>query len=179
MNPTERTNMMASLMNLDKELTNNLHDTQNSRYQDWDPNRRTWKKNWWSNVGQNYNYNDEIDTYQVQLKQRMDRGRSQGKLTPAEYNQLIASYNNIDRLQRDYKRGGYSFSERNALMNQLTQLDRDVTANLKDNDKSRYDQWDPNKHSWNQKWWRSSDNSNNNNNDWRNRGGRRHRNDQN
>jgi len=155
MGDAERNAMMASLTTLDRELTNNLHDDQNSRFQNWDPARRTWRNNWWGNTANLYNYNDEIDSYQRQLKQRMDQGRSKGTLTPAEFNRLSAEWQRIERAQQDFRQAGFSYSERNSLMGMLTNFDREITAQLRDNDKSRFNYWDPNKRTWNQKWWQS------------------------
>lgn len=154
MNATERANMMASLINLDRQLTDNLHDDQNARFQNWDPNTKTWRQSWWKNIAQNFDYNDEIDVYQRELKNRMDSGRSSGRLTPAEFNRLNAQYNKINSLQNTLRGGGFSYSERNQLMAMLTQLDRDLTARLNDNDLARFSYWDSSKRSWNQQWWR-------------------------
>jgi hypothetical protein len=84
MGDAERNNMMASLMNLDRELTKNLHDDQNARWQNWDPNTRSWRNNWWRNANvanPGFNFNDEIDSYQRDLKNRIDRGRQTGRLS--------------------------------------------------------------------------------------------------
>jgi hypothetical protein len=160
MGDAERNNMMASLTNLDRQLTENLHDDQNARWQNWDPNKRSWRQNWWQNklngnvnVDQ-YSFNDEIDSYQRDLKTRLDRGRSTGRLSPGEYNKLWAQWGQIDRSQVEYRRGGFNMTERNSLMGMLTQLDRELTAELRDDNDSRYRYWDPNKNTWNQNWWK-------------------------
>lgn len=160
MGDAERNNMMASLMNLDRELTKNLHDDQNARWQNWDPSTRRWRNNWWQNqlngnVSNNsYNFNDEIDSYQRDLKTRIDRGRQSGRLSPSEYNRLWNQWGVIDRSQQDYRRGGFDMRERNNLMGMLTQLDRDITAQMRDDNDSRFRFWDPNKNTWNQNWWK-------------------------
>lgn len=157
----ERNNMMASLTNLDRQLTEHLHDEQNSHWQNWDPNTKSWRQAWWKNrpnVPNNNsataNFNEEIDAYQRSLKARLDRGRANGKITPSEYGRLISKYNALDRAQVDYRRGGFNFTERNSLMTMLTQLDRDLTAELRDDNESRFRYWDPNKNTWNQNWWK-------------------------
>lgn len=153
MGANERNSMMASLMNIDRELTTNLHDTQFSHYQDWNPATKTWRQNWWSRTGQNYNYDSELDSYMRNLRDRLNRGRS--SMSPGEYMRLQQMYANIDRMQLDSRRGGLSFSERNALMSSLTQLDRDLTRQLHDEDNARFHHWDGNNSTWNQQWWRS------------------------
>lgn len=157
----ERNNMMASLTNLDRQLTEHLHDEQNSHWQNWDPNTKSWRQAWWKNrpnVPNNNsataNFNEEIDAYQRSLKARLDRGRANGKITPSEYGRLISKYNALDRAQVDYRRGGFNFTERNSLMTMLTQLDRDLTAELRDDNESRFRYWDPSKNTWNQNWWK-------------------------
>jgi len=132
-------NVMNSLTNIDKQLTGYLHDDVNSRYQMWDPTRKSWRNQWWrADRGRENTFNNEIDTYQNSLKQRIDQGRSSGQITRNELNQLMAQYNNIDKTQQQYRIGGFSSSEHNSLMSMLTQLDRDVTAQMHDDDKSHY-----------------------------------------
>ncbi|MCC6979916.1 MAG: hypothetical protein IT343_16480, partial [Candidatus Melainabacteria bacterium] len=64
MNQMVRVNVMNSLTNIDKQLTTYLHDDVNSRYQMWDPNRRSWRNQWWrgNNSGRN-SYTGEIEAY--------------------------------------------------------------------------------------------------------------------
>ncbi len=160
MNIMVRTNMMNSLTNLDRQLTTYLHDDINSRYQMWDPTKRTWRNNWWTadNSGAN-SFNDEIDAYQNSLRDRIDRGRASGQITRSELNQLTTSYDNIDRAQQQYRIGGFSSWERNSLMSMLTQLDRDVTAQMQDNENSHYRNWNPNGKSWSNNWWKNTSNA--------------------
>ncbi len=49
MNPVERTNVMNSLLNIDKYLTDYLHDDENARYNLWNTSTNTWRNNWWKN----------------------------------------------------------------------------------------------------------------------------------
>lgn len=48
MPPMTRYTMMDSLTKLDQQLTNFLHDDANSRWQNWNPGTKTWRKNWWT-----------------------------------------------------------------------------------------------------------------------------------
>ncbi|MCC7531571.1 MAG: hypothetical protein IT342_23915 [Candidatus Melainabacteria bacterium] len=158
MNPMVRMNMMNSLTNLDKQLTRFLHDDVNSRYQMWDPTRRAWRNNWWQadTSGAN-NFNSEIDAYQNSLKERIDRGRQAGRITRAEMAQLTTSYHNVDRAQQQYRIGGFSSWERNSLMSMLTQLDKDITAQMHDDENSHYRNWNANSRGWNNSWWKNAD----------------------
>ena len=157
MNPMIRMNMMNSLTNLDKQLTGHLHDNVNARYQMWDPSRKTWRNNWWQadNSGAN-NFNGEIDAYQNSLKQRIDSGRASGRITRRELSQLAQAYDNIDRTQQQYRIGGFSRYERNSLMSMLTQLDRDITTQMHDDENSHYRNWNSNGNSWNNSWWKNN-----------------------
>lgn len=154
MGPNERNAMMASLTTLDRQLTDNLHDYDLSHYQNWDPNSRSWRQNWWTGITGGVSFNDEIDSYQRSLKSRIDRGRASGRLTGSEVNRLTLAYNNIDATQRQYRMAGISNWERNSLMTMLTQLDRDITAQMNDEDQSRYRYWNASNKSWNQNWWK-------------------------
>lgn len=49
MNPMERTNVMNSLMNIDRYLTEYIHDDENARYNLWNPATNSWQNNWWKN----------------------------------------------------------------------------------------------------------------------------------
>jgi len=155
MNPMIRQNMMTSLTNLDKQLTGYLKDDVNARYQMWDPSRRSWRNNWWQadNSGAN-SFNQEIDAYQNSLKERIDRGRASGRITRSELAQLSTEYDNIDRAQQQYRIGGFSSYERNSLMSMLTQLDRNITAQMRDEENSHYRNWNPNGNSWKDSWWK-------------------------
>ncbi len=154
MGPNERNAMMASLTTLDRQLTENLKDYDLSHYQNWDPNKRSWRQNWWTGINGGATFNDEIDSYQRSLKSRIDRGRSSGQLTGSEVNRLTAAYNNIDAAQRQYRMAGISNWERNSLMTMLTQLDRDITSQMNDQDQSRYKYWNAGNKSWSQNWWK-------------------------
>lgn len=170
MNAMVRTNVMNSLTNIDKQLTTYLHDDVNSRWQMWDPNRRSWRNQWWrGNQSGGNSYNGEIEAYQNSLKQRIDQGRQDGKITRSELNQLMLSYNDIDRMQQQYRAGGFSSWERNSLMAQLTKLDREITDQVHDNENSHYQNWNSQGNSWSNKWWQNSNNSD------RGRDGYRHR----
>ncbi|MBX9948488.1 MAG: hypothetical protein K2Y39_04960 [Candidatus Obscuribacterales bacterium] len=155
MNPMVRQNMMTSLTNLDKQLTGYLKDDVNARYQMWDPSRRSWRKNWWQadNSGAN-SFNQEIDAYQNSLRERIDRGRASGRITRSELSQLSSAYDNIDRAQQQYRIGGFSSYERNSLMSMLTQLDRDITTQMHDDENSHYRNWNSNGNSWKDSWWK-------------------------
>jgi uncharacterized membrane protein YgcG len=155
MNPMIRTNMMTSLTNLDKQLTGFLKDDVNSRYQMWDPSRRSWRNNWWqgNNSGAN-NFSQEIDAYQNSLKQRIDQGRASGRITRSELAQLTTAYDNIDRAQQQYRIGGFSSYERNSLMSMLTSLDKNITTQMHDDENSHYRHWNPNGNSWKDSWWK-------------------------
>ena len=157
MNPMVRMNMMNSLTNLDKQLTGYLHDDVNARYQMWDPSRKTWRNNWWQadNSGAG-SFNAEIDAYQNSLRQRIDSGRASGRITRSELNQLTQAYDNIDRAQHQYRIGGFSRYERNSLMSMLTQLDRDITTQMHDDENSHYRNWNQNGNSWNNSWWKNN-----------------------
>lgn len=157
MNPMIRTNMMTSLTNLDKQLTGFLKDDVNSRYQMWDPSRRSWRNNWWQgdNSGAN-NFSQEIDAYQNCLKQRIDQGRASGRITRSELAQLTTAYDNIDRAQQQYRIGGFSSYERNSLMSMLTSLDKNITTQMHDDENSHYRHWNPNGNSWKDSWWKRS-----------------------
>jgi len=157
MNPMIRQNMMTSLTNLDKQLTGYLKDNVNSRYQMWDPSRRAWRNNWWQadNSGAN-SFNQEIDAYQASLKERIDRGRASGRITRSELAQLSTAYENIDRAQQQYRIGGFSSYERNSLMSMLTQLDKDITAQMRDDENSHYRHWNSNGNSWKDSWWKKT-----------------------
>ncbi len=175
MNPMVRMNMMSSLTNLDKQLTGYLHDDVNSRYQMWDPTKRSWRNNWWQadTSGAN-NFNSEIDAYQNSLKERIDRGRQSGRITRAEMAQLTTSYDNVDRAQQQYRIGGFSSWERNSLMSMLTQLDKDITAQMHDDENSHYRNWNANSRGWNNSWWKNANTSasprDGRPGDWNNRG---------
>ncbi len=196
----ERNAMMSQLTQLDREITKQMNDEDQSRYRYWNSSNKSWNQNWWkpgfnfnggnvaniggnSGIGGGGNFNEEIDAYQNDLRQRLDRGRSSGQLSPAEFNRLMATFTNIDQAQREYRRGGFDSSERNRLMSSLTQLDRDITTELRDNNNSRYQHWDSNRNTWNQSWWKNnlgnsnsgnpgspwqSGNNTNNNNGWQN-----------
>lgn len=180
----ERNALMTQLTQLDRDITKQLRDNDQSRFGYWNANNNSWSQNWWkpgfnsNSVGSsvntgNANFNHEIDSYQRDLKDRIDRGRSSGALTPAEFNRLIGAYGEIDRTQQQFRTGGFNLTERNSLMSSLTQLDRDITLQLKDNDRSHYSQWDPKKNTWNQSWWNNNNNNwnNNNNNNWNSNNG--------
>lgn len=175
MNPVVRMNMMNSLTNLDKQLTGFLHDDVNSRYQMWDPTRRSWRNNWWQadTSGAN-NFNSEIDAYQSSLKQRIDSGRQSGRITRNELNQLTTSYDNVDKAQQQYRIGGFSSWERNSLMSMLTQLDKDITAQMHDDENSHYRNWNSNSRGWNNSWWKNAGTNTSTRDgrpgDWNNRG---------
>lgn len=157
MNAVVRQNMMTSLTNLDKQLTGFLHDDVNARYQMWDPTRRSWRNNWWQADQQHSginSFNQEIDAYQKSLKERIDRGRASGRITRAELNQLSTAYDNIDRAQQQYRIGGFSSYERNSLMSMLTQLDRNITTQMHDDENSHYRNWNQNGNGWNNSWWK-------------------------
>ncbi len=156
MNPVVRMNMMNSLTNLDKQLTGYLHDDVNSRYQMWDPSRKSWRNNWWqADTSGASSFNSEIDAYQNSLKQRIDQGRQNGRITRAELAQLTTSYENVDRAQQQYRIGGFSSWERNSLMSMLTQLDKDITAQMHDDEKSHYKNWNANNKGWSNNWWQA------------------------
>lgn len=166
MSDQERFMMMTSLINLDKQLTTNLHDDQNARYQNWDPNSRSWRRNWWTRVNPSttpgsFNFDQEIDAYQRELRERIDSGRQSGRLTSREVLRLSAQYEEIDNLQSQYRRGGFNSSEHEELINKLTGLDREITAQLHDDDRSHFNSWDPRSNSWNQNWWQSGGRGNN------------------
>lgn len=160
MNPVVRMNMMNSLTNLDKQLTGFLHDDVNSRFQMWDPTRKSWRNNWWQadRSGAN-NFDSEIDAYQNSLRQRLDQGRRSGKISRRELAQLTNSYSNVDRMQQQYRIGGFSSYERNSLMSMLTQLDKDITAEMHDDNNSHYRNWNPNNKGWNNSWWKQPNTS--------------------
>lgn len=161
MNAMVRMNVMNSLTNIDKQLTTYLHDDVNSRWQMWDPNRRSWRNQWWrGNQSGGISYNGEIEAYQNSLKQRIDQGRASGQITRSELNQLMLSYNDIDRMQQQYRSGGFSSWERNSLMAQLTQLDREITNQLHDNENSHYQNWNSKGGSWSNQWWQNGNNYN-------------------
>lgn len=160
--PQERNSLMASLTQLDRDLTNNLHDNQFSRFQYWDSSRSDWKSDWQSRMrnllpmGSNSgNYNVEIDAYQRNLSDRINQGKASGLLSGREYNRLNDQLRQIDQAQRDYRSNGYNYWERNNLMSLLTNLDRDIVAQLRDNNMSRYQYWNQDTFSWNQPWWQS------------------------
>jgi hypothetical protein len=175
MNPMVRMNMMNSLTNLDKQLTNYLHDDVNSRYQMWDPTRKSWRNNWWQadTSGAN-NFNSEIDAYQNSLKERIDRGRQSGRITRAEMAQLSTAYDNVDRAQQQYRIGGFSRWERNSLMSMLTQLDKEITTQMHDDENSHYRNWNANSRGWNNSWWKNANTAagprDGHPGDWNNRG---------
>jgi hypothetical protein len=174
MPPMVRVNMMNSLTNIDKQLTTYMHDDQNARWQNWDSSRNTWRNNWWTNSNNRYRlpgsgnnsggnfgggsggFNDEIDAYQNNLRQRMNQGRLSGRISRSELAALSASYDNLERMQRQYRIGGYNSMERNSLMGLMTQFDRQLTAQLRDNNNSRYNQWNPATKSWNNSWWKNA-----------------------
>ncbi len=160
MNPVVRMNMMNSLTNLDKQLTGFLHDDVNARYQMWDPTRRSWRNNWWQadRSGAN-NFDSEINAYQNSLKQRLDQGRQSGQISRRELTQLTNSYTNVDRMQQQYRIGGFSRYERNSLMSMLTQLDKDITTQMHDDERSHYRNWNSNNSGWNNSWWKQPNTS--------------------
>ncbi|MDZ4837140.1 MAG: hypothetical protein SGJ27_25425 [Candidatus Melainabacteria bacterium] len=172
-NSTERNSLMTSLTQLDRDITSQLRDDDQSHYRQWDSNKHTWNQNWWksgrnpnngggTNVNIGTNFNEEIDAYQNDLRRRIDRGRQSGKLTPAESTRLLNAYAQIDRSQQQFRTGGFNSTERNSLMTSLTQLDRDITGQLRDDDQSHYRQWDSGKNTWNQSWWKNNVGNNNN-----------------
>lgn len=159
-NPRERNSLMASLTTLDRELTNNLHDDQFSRYQYWDPSRSSWKPDWqnrmnkWLPNSSTSRFDDEIDAYERNLRNRIDQGRASGQLNSREYDRLTDQLRQINQAQRDHRNdNNYNFWERNTLMSMLTNLDRDIVAELRDNNMSRFQYWNPDTFSWNQQWW--------------------------
>jgi len=176
MNPMVRANVMTSLTNIDRQLTGYLHDDFNSRHQMWDPNRKTWNNQWWRADRRNRNaFNNEIDSYQRSLKQRIDQGRSSGRITSNELNQIMATYNHIETTQQHFRVDGYSQAEHDSLMNMLTQLDREVTDQMHDDENSHYKNWNTQSNSWSNNWWQN--NNSNRGRDWNRHGDRnRHRN---
>ncbi|MBS1993954.1 MAG: hypothetical protein JSS83_25760 [Cyanobacteria bacterium SZAS LIN-3] len=160
-----RVNMMNSLTNLDKMLTDNLHDNENSHYQQWDSGSRTWHHNWWSKENNlDTSFDTEIDAYQRNIKDRIDRGRATGRISPSELQRLNDAYNTIDRTQQQYRLAGYSTYERNSINSMMAQLDRDVTAALKDDDNSHYRNWNDSSKTWSHNWWQGQNANNNYNN---------------
>jgi hypothetical protein len=171
----ERNSIMTMLTQLDRDITTQMNDQDQSRYKYWNAGNKSWSQNWWKpgwnhNSGNNVSvntdssdFNQEIDSYQRDLKNRIDRGRSSGALTPSELNRLMSAYAEIDRTQQQYRMGGFNHTERNSLMTSLTQLDRDITSQLRDDNNSHYRQWDPNKNTWNQSWWKNNVGNNNSN----------------
>lgn len=164
-----RYTMMDSLTKLDQQLTNYLHDDSNARWQNWNPATKTWRNNWWTNSSNRYrlpgsgggnfggggNFNDEIDAYQNNLRQRLEQGRSSGRLSRGELARLSSSYTNIENMQRQYRAGGFNNMERNSLMGLMTQFDREITAELRDNNNSRYNNWNASTNTWNNSWWKN------------------------
>jgi Membrane protein involved in colicin uptake len=167
----DRNRLMSTLVSIDKNLSRQLNDNE-SRYQYWNASNNSWTNNWWGNiltgnVASNNNYDEEIEAYRNNIRNRINSGRN-GRLTPSEYNRLNTSYQSFENLYNRYRAKGINPWERSSLMNMLSSLDRDVVAQLKDNDQSRYQYWNPNKQNWNQanqQWWRSNNNNNNNRND--------------
>lgn len=158
----DRNRLMNTLVNIDKNLTRQLNDNE-SRFQYWNASNNSWNNNWWGgmlggNVASN-NYNEEIEAYRNNIRNRLNSGRN-GRLTPGEYNRLNTSYQSFENLYNRYRSKGINPWERSALMNMLSNLDRDVVAQLRDNDQSRYQYWNPNRQNWSQQWWRSNNNRN-------------------
>lgn len=158
----ERNSLMAMLTQLDKDITAQRHDDENSHYRHWNANSKGWNNPWWqSNTSGADSFNAEIDAYQNSLKARIDKGRQSGKITRAELAQLTTSYENVDRAQQQYRIGGFNSSERNSLMGMLTQLDKDITAQMRDDENSHYRNWNPNTKGWNNSWWKNANTTSN------------------
>ncbi len=78
---------------------------------------KSWRNNWWQadRSGAN-NFDSEIDAYQNSLKRRLDQGRQSGQISRRELEQLTNTYTNVDRMQQQYRIGGFSSYERNSLI---------------------------------------------------------------
>lgn len=128
----------------------------------------------------------DIESYQSSLDKRISHGQRNGKLTPNEVARLRSQYQKIENMQRQFNRGRLNPQERSRLMGLLTNLDKQITNQLHDDDRSHWRDWDDRRGDWrrtqNWQWkddWRGggrNDNrgswNNNNNRGWNNKNNR-------
>jgi hypothetical protein len=157
----ERIAMMNSLTNLDRQITDHLHDNEQSRYQYWDANRNDWRADSREQIrtllpvsSHDVAYNNEIEPYIASLHSRLESGRHSGRLTPSEYSNLSTRLDQIESLDHNYQ-SNWNFWRRNSIMNMLTKLDQDIVVQLHDDDMARYKYWDTKSNKWNHQWWQN------------------------
>lgn len=93
-----------------------------------------------------YQYQNDfggINGMQTQMQSRISRGISDGRLSPREAQRLQLKLSQIANLEAHMRMSGMglSFGERNRLMAQLSNLNRDITRDLNDIDHRRFGYW--------------------------------------
>lgn len=112
---SESRQILTDLDNLNTNMTNRIN-AGNSRNQ-YRHGRRG---------GNSVNFNQSM------LSQRIQRGRSDGRLTPREYDQLMRDDQRIKDIEAQMRASGgrITFDEQRNLINQINQLNRKVTSML-------------------------------------------------
>lgn len=115
MSHSESQQIMDSLDALNTKLTNRL-------------NGQGWGR------GQRGKHGSSINYQQSLLKQRLDRGRASGRLTPQEYRQLSGDEQRIRDMENQMRLSGgrLTFDEQKRLLNQIDQLSRRINRAVDD-----------------------------------------------
>jgi hypothetical protein len=119
------------------------------RNDDWRDNDRRWDDCQWDNgrwddrrTGRNYNLGDRIDDFQREARRRIGIGIERGLLTSREARGLMRDVERIERKEQIFWRDGRLDSrERRNLMDDLYDLNRAITHEKRDNERSNYDDY--------------------------------------
>ena len=88
--------------------------------------------------GPSYNNWQSINQRQAQLERRIDQGVRNGQLSRREASRLRSEFNSLERLERQYRRGGLSAWERNDLDRRFDRLSAQIRAERHDRDNRRH-----------------------------------------
>lgn len=85
----------------------------------------------------------DINSYRLQLKDRIELGQKWGKLTPAETDLLQEDLRILSRLERRSSRDGLTERERRSIWKELEKIDKSITAELNDRERTGWHKnWD-------------------------------------
>lgn len=89
-------------------------------------------------AGPGHNNWQSINQRQAQLERRIDQGVRNGSLSRREATRLRSEFNTLERLERQYRRGGLSAWERNDLDRRFDRLAAQIRAERHDRDNRRH-----------------------------------------
>jgi hypothetical protein len=89
-------------------------------------------------AGPSHNNWQSINQRQAQLERRIDQGVRNGQLSRREATRLRSEFNSLERLERQYRRGGLSAWERNDLDRRFDRLAAQIRAERRDRDNRRH-----------------------------------------